>query len=107
MAIPWTRYVNDVQELFSQRLVNHPSLVLWRAYGPTHFGGPTGTYTGAHAPLVWLSPLPWCLDAFQITRDVRPRKDGLEHACACVGDPEWCSQKVDLESIFLTFTDYM
>ncbi len=46
MLRPWTRYVNDVQELFSLRLTQTPALVLWRAYGPTHFGGPTGTYTG-------------------------------------------------------------
>ncbi|KAK9916493.1 hypothetical protein WJX75_003317 [Coccomyxa subellipsoidea] len=45
MGTPWARYVNDVQELFAQRLRNYKALVLWRAYGPTHFGGPTGTYT--------------------------------------------------------------
>ncbi|CAL8467294.1 g6831 [Coccomyxa elongata] len=45
MLSPWTRYLNDVQELFSKRLTQTPALVLWRAYGPTHFGGPTGTYT--------------------------------------------------------------
>ena len=46
MLRPWTRYINDMQQLFSQRLAQMPALVLWRAYGPTHFGGPTGTYTG-------------------------------------------------------------
>ena len=49
MGTPWVRYVNDVQELFAQRLRNYKALVLWRAYGPTHFGGPTGTYTGARS----------------------------------------------------------
>lgn len=43
---PWDRYKIDIQELFDQRLRKYKAHVLWRAYGPTHFGGPTGTYTG-------------------------------------------------------------
>jgi hypothetical protein len=59
MGTPWARYVNDVQELFAQRLRNYKALVLWRAYGPTHFGGPTGTYTGARSFITTCSVISW------------------------------------------------
>ena len=39
----------DMYELFTRRLSAHPATVLWRSYGPSHFGGMTGTYTGTAA----------------------------------------------------------
>lgn len=60
MHTPWIRYQLDMAELFGQRLKMYPGLVLWRSYAPTHFGGPTGTYTGAgpagSAAWTWLPP---------------------------------------------------
>ena len=44
--MPWERYKKDVRELLDMRLRAYSANVLWRAYGPTHFGGPTGTFTG-------------------------------------------------------------
>ena len=46
--MPWERYKKDVHELLDMRLRAYSANVLWRAYGPTHFGGPTGTFTGMH-----------------------------------------------------------
>ena len=48
MHVPWDRYKKDVRELLDMRLRAYSANVLWRAYGPTHFGGPTGTFTGMH-----------------------------------------------------------
>ena len=48
MGKPWERYKVDTLELFDKRLRSTAARVLWRAYGPTHFGGPTGR---------WLSPV--------------------------------------------------
>ena len=42
MHKPWDRFRNDVLELFDKRLRSTEAKVLWRAYGPTHFGGSTG-----------------------------------------------------------------
>ena len=42
MHRPWDRFKNDMTELFDKRLKSTEARVLWRAYGPTHFGGPTG-----------------------------------------------------------------
>ena len=42
MHKPWDRYKVDVLELFAKRLRGTKARVLWRAYGPTHFGGSTG-----------------------------------------------------------------
>ena len=42
MHKPWDRYKADLLELFDKRLRNTEAMVLWRAYGPTHFGGSTG-----------------------------------------------------------------
>lgn len=47
---PWVRYQRDMHELFTKRLSTHPAAVLWRSYGPSHFGGMTGTYTGDTFP---------------------------------------------------------
>lgn len=47
MHRPWERYRRDIWDLFDLRLRHTSARVLWRAYGPTHFGGPTGTFTGA------------------------------------------------------------
>lgn len=46
MYRPWERYQKDVYELLDQRLRQMTTNILWRSYGPTHFGGPTGTFTG-------------------------------------------------------------
>lgn len=48
MHRPWDRYKNDVLELFDKRLRNTEAKVLWRAYGPTHFGGSTGRHMFSH-----------------------------------------------------------
>lgn len=59
---PWVRYQRDMYELFTKRLAVHPSPVLWRSYGPSHFGGMTGTYTGTaarHIKLSWVLPVPF------------------------------------------------
>jgi hypothetical protein len=47
MHKPWERYQKDMYDLLDKRLRSMNTNVLWRAYGPTHFGGPTGTFTGA------------------------------------------------------------
>ncbi len=47
MHAPWARYKKDVLELLDMRLRAYSANVLWRGYGPTHFGGATGTFTGA------------------------------------------------------------
>ena len=42
MHKPWDRFKNNFLQLFDSRLRNTKAKVLWRAYGPTHFGGTTG-----------------------------------------------------------------
>ena len=49
MHTPWERYQKDVFELLDQRLRRCGANVLWRAYGPTHFGTDLGAFTGAPA----------------------------------------------------------
>ncbi|CAL5222153.1 g4478 [Coccomyxa viridis] len=46
MHTPWERYQKDVFELLDQRLRRCGANVLWRAYGPTHFGTDLGAFTG-------------------------------------------------------------
>lgn len=43
---PWICFMADMRDLLELRLKNYAAQVVWRAYGPTHFGGPTGTDTG-------------------------------------------------------------
>ena len=42
---PWDRYLADIWVLFEERLRHTDAKVLWRSYGPTHFGErSTGTF---------------------------------------------------------------
>ena len=50
MHKPWERYQKDMNLLLDQRLRAYSASVLWRAYGPTHFGTDTGTFTGESPP---------------------------------------------------------
>lgn len=52
MHTPWDRYQKDMYVLLDKRLRSYSANVLWRAYGPTHFGGPSGTFTGLHPACV-------------------------------------------------------
>ena len=53
MHVPWDRYKRDVNELLDMRLRAYSANVLWRAYGPTHFGGPhRHLHRQAAAPLL-------------------------------------------------------
>ena len=47
---PWDRYQKDMNVLLDLRLRSYTANVLWRAYGPTHFGTDLGAFTGAPAP---------------------------------------------------------
>ncbi|CAK0787972.1 hypothetical protein CVIRNUC_011194 [Coccomyxa viridis] len=48
---PWMNFLADMRDLFELRLRKYHAQVLWRAYGPTHFGGPTGSYTAMESHL--------------------------------------------------------
>ena len=51
MQKPWDRYKTDMDALLDLRLRFYKTNVLWRAYGPTHFGTDLGAFTGPTASL--------------------------------------------------------
>ncbi|CAK0786753.1 hypothetical protein CVIRNUC_009967 [Coccomyxa viridis] len=66
MHAPWARYKKDVLELLDMRLRAYSANVLWRGYGPTHFGGATGTFTGMN----------WELEALPAQETCEPAQYG-------------------------------
>ena len=81
MHTPWERYQKDMALLLDQRLRSYTANVLWRAYGPTHFGTDLGAFTGATGASPQALP---SQTSFTLTTSVCPTQEVPSCDAACM-----------------------